>query len=112
MLEYKGGGVVMSGKPVKMLCIYRPKKGKEAELFALVAGHWNALHAAGLVTPEPAVVYRASDKRSGRVFFVEIFSWRDEQASATAHETRAVRAIWDPMEDALEKMELAVIEPA
>ena len=97
-------------KPVRMLCVYRPKKGKENDLFALVRRHWPALLAAGLATAEPAIVYRASDKRTHRQFFVEIFCWRDEQASATAHQTSAVRAIWDPMEDALEKMELAVIE--
>ncbi len=99
-----------ASKSVRMLCSYRPKPGREDELFALVRRHWPALHAAGLVTSEPAIVYRATDKRSGRTFFVEIFSWADAQASASAHETRAVRAIWDPMEDALEKMDLAVIE--
>ena len=100
----------MSSTPVKMLCTYRPKRGREEELLSLVERHWSALHAAGLVTPEPAIVYRASDKRSGRVSFVEIFSWRDERASATAHEMHTVRAIWDPMEDALETLELAVVE--
>ncbi len=99
-----------ASKAVKMLCSYRPKPGREEDLLALVRRHWPALHAAGLVTSEPATVYRAIDKRSGRTFFVEIFSWADEQASAAAHETRAVRAIWDPMEDALEKMDLATID--
>jgi quinol monooxygenase YgiN len=98
-------------KPVRILCTYRPKKGKEAALFRLVAGHWPALNRAGLVTGEPATVYRATDKRSGRVHFVEIFSWRDAQASDAAHRTPEVRAIWDPMEDVLESLELAVIEP-
>jgi hypothetical protein len=97
--------------PVKMLCTYRPRKGREGELLDLMQRHWPALHAAGLASDEPAVLYRATDKGSGRLYFVEIFSWRDEQASATAHETLAVRAIWDPMTDALEKMELAILEP-
>ncbi len=97
--------------PVKMLCIYRPRKGREDELLALVERHWPALHTVGLVTDEPAIVYRATDKRTGRIFFVEIFSWRDAQASAVAHETSEVRAVWGPMEDVLEKMDLAIIEP-
>jgi len=100
----------MTGQPVRMLCVYRPKKGKADELLALVKRHWPVLHAAGLATNEPALVYRASDKRTGLPFFVEIFSWRNEQASATAHETGAVRAIWDPMEKVLEKMDLAILQ--
>ncbi len=99
-----------TGRPVKMLCTYRPRKGKEEELLALVKRHWPALHAVGLVSDEPAVVYRATEKRTGRVFFVEIFSWADEQASAAAHETPEVRTIWGPMEDALERLDLATIE--
>jgi quinol monooxygenase YgiN len=97
--------------PVKMLCTYRPRKGREAELLALIERHWPALHAVGLATDDAAIVYRATDKRTGRAFFVEIFSWRDDEASAVAHQTSEVRAIWQPMEDVLEKMELAVIEP-
>ncbi len=96
---------------MRMLCTYRPRTGREEELLALVERHWPALHGCGLVTDEPALVYRATDKRSGTVFFVEIFSWRDESASAAAHETHEVRAIWGPMEEALEKMDLAILEP-
>lgn len=98
-------------KPVTMLCTYRSKKGKEKELLALVKRHWRTLNRAGLVTKEPATVYRATDKESGRVSFVEIFSWRDEQASALAHQTPAVMAIWEPMGPLMESMELAIIVP-
>lgn len=98
-------------KPVTMLCTYRSKKGKEKELLALVKRHWRSLIRAGLVTKEPATVYRATDKESGRVSFVEIFSWRDEQASALAHQTPAVMAIWEPMGPLMESMELAIIVP-
>ncbi len=100
----------MATKPVTMLCTYRPKKGKEKQLFALVNKHWPALHGAGLATDEPATIYRATDKRTGRVYFVEMFSWKDGQASVIAHQTPAVRAIWNPMERVLESMELAAIE--
>ncbi len=99
-------------EPVRMLCMYRPMKGREEELLALVQRHWPALQRVGLVTDEPAIVYRATDKRTGAVFFVEIFSWRDANASAVAHETSEVRAVWGPMEEVLEKMELAILEPA
>ena len=103
---------VMKAKgPMTMLCTYRSKKGKEKELLALVKRHWQTLNRAGLVTKEPATVYRATDKKSGRVSFVEIFSWRDEETSALAHQTPAVMAIWEPMGPIMDSMELAVIEP-
>ena len=98
-------------KPVRMLCTYRPKKGKEKNLFALVKKHWRTLNSVGLVTKEPATVYRATDKESGRVFYGEIFSWRDKHASAVAHQTPEVMAIWNPMMPILASMELATIEP-
>ena len=90
---------------------YRPKKGKEEEVFALVKKHWPALNEIGLSTKEPAKVYRATDKRSGQVYFIEIFSWRDEQASSIAHQTPEVMAIWEPMGPILEGLELAKLEP-
>jgi hypothetical protein len=99
------------GKPVLTHVTYRPKKGKEEEIFALVKKHWPALKAIGLSTNEPAKVYRATDKRSGQVYFIEIFSWRDAEASSIAHQTPEVMAIWEPMGPNLEGLELAQLEP-
>jgi hypothetical protein len=100
----------MMSKPVKTLVTYYPKEGKENELLEMVQKHWPALSGTGLVTDEPAVVYRAWDKRSGKPHFVEIFSWRDEQASSLAHQTPEVMAVWEPMKPLLETMSLAKIE--
>jgi quinol monooxygenase YgiN len=97
--------------PVRMLCTYRPKRGKEKDLLSLVKNNWTTLKRAGLVTKDRAVVYRATDKKSGRMYFVESFSWRDEAASEAAHTTPEVMAVWDAMGPLLEGMELAVIEP-
>jgi hypothetical protein len=101
-------------KPAMMHCIYRPKAGQEDALFALVKKHWPVLSRAGLVTATPAQVYRATDKRTGRPFFIEIFSWRDEQASGLAHQLPEVMSIWEPMGPMLEggpSPELAHVEP-
>jgi hypothetical protein len=98
-------------KPVTMLCTYRPKLGKEKELIALLKKHWRTLKTIGLATQEPATVYRATNKESGQVYFVEIFSWCNEQASVDAHQTPEVMAIWGPMGLIMDSMELAVIEP-
>lgn len=100
-----------SGKAVLTHVTYRPKKGKEEEIFALVKKHWPALKAIGLATNDPAKVYRATDKRSGQVYFIEIFAWRDEEASSIAHQTPEVMAIWEPMGPNLEGLELAKLEP-
>jgi quinol monooxygenase YgiN len=100
-----------TGKPVLTHVTYRPKKGKEEELFALVKKHWPVLNQLGLSTKDPAKIYRATNKESGDVYFIEIFSWRDAQATATAHQTPEVMAIWEPMGPILEKLELAALEP-
>ena len=97
--------------PVRVLCTYRPKRGKEKELLSLVKNNWTTLKRAGLVTKDRAVVYRATDKKSARIYFVESFSWRDQEASDAAHRTPEVMAVWDAMGPLLEGMELAVIEP-
>lgn len=90
---------------------YRPKKGKENELFELVKKHWPVLKQLGLASSEPAKVYRATDKRSGQVYFIEIFSWRDAKAPEIAHQTPEVMAVWETMGPVLEGLELAAIEP-
>ena len=102
----------MSDQSIRMLVTYRPKEGKEDELFSYVQKHLPALRGTGLLADEPAGVFRATDKRSGKKYFVEMFSWRDPQAPNIAHQLPEVMAIWEPMTPLLENLELAVIEPA
>src|SRR5436190_13280536 len=98
-------------KPVRMLVTYRPKEGKADELLAIIHKHLPALRGTGLLADEPTGVYRATDKRSGKSYFVEMFSWRDDQAAGIAHQTPEVMAVWEPMTPLLEGLELAAIEP-
>lgn len=97
--------------PVPTHVIYRPKKGREKDLEAMVRKHWPALDGVGLVTKEPARTWRATDKETGAVFFVEMFSWKDGEASGLAHQTPEVMAIWESMGPLLERLELARVEP-
>ena len=97
--------------PITMLVTYRPKQGKEEELLALVRRHWPALQEVGLVTQDPARIWRATDKRSGEVSIVEMFQWKDADASGIAHRTPKVMAIWDPMGPILEELKLASLDP-
>jgi hypothetical protein len=100
----------VAARPVTMLCTYRPKPGKERALLSLLKKHWATLDRAGLVSPEPPRLWQATDKRTGRIAYVETFQWRDETASARAHETSSVMKVWGPMEALLEGMELAVLK--
>ncbi len=89
---------------------YRPKKGKEQELFELVKKHGPALHSTGLIVGGMPQVYKARNIRTGEQFFVEIFSWRDEKAAEIAHQTPEIMAVWGPMTPILEGLEISVIE--
>jgi hypothetical protein len=90
------------GKPVIAHVTYMPKKGKEKELLELVKKHWPTLKKAGLATNEPAKIWEATDIRSGRVYYIEIMTWVDEEASRTAHELPEVMAVWEPMGNIME----------
>src|SRR5687767_13332149 len=92
------------------IVIYRPKEGRENDLLELVKKHWAAANKAGLTTDEPARVWKATDKRTGKMSIVERFFWADEQSSSRAHHEPAVQAIWAPMDEVLEDMTILAIE--
>ncbi len=96
--------------PVKMHVTYRPKPGKEEELFALVKKHGPALASTGLITGDAPADIRATDNRTGEKFFIETFAWRDQDAPNLAQQMPEVMAVWEPMTPILEKLELAVVE--
>ena len=64
-------------KPITMLVSYYPKKGKQARLLSLIKKHGPALGRAGLSSKMPPKVWRATDKRTNRSYFVEMFQWKD-----------------------------------
>lgn len=90
-------------RPVTVVCQYRIRPGHEAEFEALLARHWPALHAAGLVsdTPPQHLRGRSADQPDGRTGgereFVEIFEWKTSGSAHAAHGTPEVQAIWEPM---------------
>lgn len=99
-----------TSKPIRMVVIYRVKKGREAEFLPLLERHWPALYGMGLATPEPAQVFRAQDKAAHSAF-IEQFSWKDMKAPEVAHQTPEVMAIWEPMGEFLDGLELWMVEP-
>jgi hypothetical protein len=95
---------------VKTHVVYRPKKGKEQELLALVMKHGPALESTGLIVGPKPVAHRARNIRTGETFFVEMFEWRDEQAAGIAHQTPEIMAVWEPMTPLLEHLEISVLD--
>jgi quinol monooxygenase YgiN len=100
-------------KPVTVLVTYRPKPGMEEALADLVRRHAPALRSTGLLGPAGARAWRATDKRGhgGGSYFVELMQWRDEEASGLAHQTPEVMAVWEPMDAALEQLQITTLEP-
>jgi hypothetical protein len=83
-------------QPVTVIATYRVKKESESTFRRLLERHWPTLREHELVDDTPPLVFRGEEE-GGAPFFVEIFSWRDEAASDTAHELPEVLAIWEPM---------------
>lgn len=100
-------------KPVTVICRYQVQPGKQAEFEALLARHWPALHAAGLVTDRPAVAYKGlpGQHHDAERVYVEIFEWKDEQASGRAHQSPAIMAVWEPMGECCSAMAFPHFEP-
>jgi len=95
--------------PVRVLCIYRVKDGKEGEFRPLLEKHWPTLSSIGLVTSEPARWYATQDKNKCKCF-IEIFDWKDGKAPQTAHELPEVMSVWEPMGALVEDMEFLDLE--
>ena len=98
-------------KSVLTLVTYRPKEGEQERFFKLLEKHWPTLNQLGLVTSEPVKIWRATDKRTNREYWLELFQWKDEAASTLAHQLPEVMAIWEPMGAILEDMQLAKLDP-
>jgi hypothetical protein len=95
-----------------MLVAYYPKAGQEEELLTLVRQHWPVLSKLGLVSDVASRVWRATDKRTGRRFILELFEWRDDTASERAHQLPQVMQVWEPMGALLEDMQFTKLEAA
>jgi hypothetical protein len=81
-----------------VICTYRVRPGGEDAFVELLGRHWPTLHDLGVVTDEPAQVFRSVDEPPT---FVEVFTWADAGFSrARSHPD--VLAIWEPMEQLCE----------
>ncbi|HMG25860.1 MAG TPA: hypothetical protein VKH36_03510, partial [Acidimicrobiia bacterium] len=78
---------------------YRVRPDGEADFLELVGRHWPLLHDLGVVTDDPALVFRSV---ASPPTVVEIFTWLYEGFSR-ASEHPDVLAIWEPMEQLCEE---------
>jgi quinol monooxygenase YgiN len=101
---------ILADAPVTTLVTYLPKPGREAALLDLVRGHWPVLRRLDLATETVPLLWRATDKRSGRISFVELFEWTNAAASETAHHTPEVMAVWEAMGPLLDGLELKQVD--
>jgi hypothetical protein len=85
-----------------VIAAYKPRPGKEPELLAVVAKHWEVLASQQLVSDRPRYVMRARD---GTV--IEVFEWRSAEAIEKAHSNPAVEALWTEFGSTCEYVPLA-----
>ena len=77
---------------VLVFAMYKPKKGKEKELGALLKDHLPTLKKYELITGKDAFFAKSSNGT-----FIEIFEWASEEAKTVAHQHPAIMQIWGKM---------------
>ena len=73
-----------------VIVAYKPKKGKQNELEALVKTHLSILCSEKLVSERQSVVMRSTD---GTV--IEIFEWASKEAIGAAHNNPKIQQMWE-----------------
>lgn len=90
---------------IVVICSYRPKPGKQAEVFALVDRHLHALRALRLITEYPHSVMQAED---GTV--LEIFEWASVEAARRAEGEATVQAVWKGLREVADFVPLSALK--
>ena len=99
-------------QPQDVLCVYRVKAGKEADFKKLLKKHGPALKSAGLASDQAPKIWKAESGRKPGIIYVEQMQWKDEHASAAAHQMPEVMAVWEPMGSHCDAMEFLHLKPA
>ena len=82
---------------VLVIVVYEPKSGRDDDLAGLIARHESTLRTLDLVTDRPFVHGRAKNGS-----FIELFEWKSEAASRSAHDQPAIQELWGAMGEACE----------
>ena len=89
------------------IACYRPKEGKQEDLFVLTREHVPILRKEGLVTERPACAMRAKD---GTI--IEVFEWKSNEAIDAAHTNPEVIKLWKRYEAACDYVSLSTLAEA
>ena len=77
--------------PQYVICVYESKPGRETHLKEKLVEHFAILSKEGLTTSAFHVVMKSPQDNH----YIEIFEWKDEEASRQAHSMPSVTRIWD-----------------
>ena len=76
-----------------VICAFRPRPGKDADLLEVLRTHMPTLRSQDLITDRPASLMRAED---GTI--LEVFEWKSAEHTRQAHENPVVREMWNRFE--------------
>ncbi len=93
--------VAAASKPTETVVVtHRVRAGQESAYEKLLGEQWATLRRLDLVLPKPHVILRGTDE-SGKTIFLEVLTWRDEDAPD--HAPPEVQAIWNALEARAER---------
>lgn len=93
--------------PETVMVTYHAKDGSATALARTLERHWATVRKLELVADAPHLTLRGAGE-GGRVYFVEIFTWRD--SAIPDNPPAAVRAIWDDLNRYADKIEIVEVE--
>lgn len=80
--------------PETVIISFHAEQGAESDLQRMIAEHWTVARRLNLVRESPRVTLRGTEQ-GDRVYFVDIFTWRDAAIPDAA--PQEIRKIWDQM---------------
>ena len=92
---------------IVVICSYIPKSDGETKFLELLKKHGPALRAEGLITDRPISHFKSDEGA-----YLEIFEWKSEKASRSAHANEAIGPIWGAMAEVADFVPLASLEQA
>ena len=92
---------------ILVICAYKPKPGKEAELLDVVKTHVAILQECGLATKRTESVMKAAN---GTI--VEVFEWASSAAIAEAHKHPRVLEMWGKFNDCSDPVTVGDLDEA
>ena len=88
------GALAAAEAPETVMVTFHAKPGAEADLERVIARHWETARRLNMVREAPHTTVRGTED-GDRVYFVDIFTWRDGSIPDAA--PAGLQAIWGEM---------------